>query len=179
MSILSLLQLALSLLVSVQGPNVPVELRQQALDTAQQIVEIASIQIQSMQNEPAQVNNEPQLPQNPTPQATSTQPTEPIFGSASSSEPVSPYTVETSGPVSKSGGVFTFTVKKNGKPVEVIDQVSGNVTYQVFVRLPEDLPPGRGQFHISIPSQTEDVENPSLNLLIEGTTVNVPISFTQ
>jgi hypothetical protein len=61
----------------------------------------------------------------------------------------------------------------------MIDKVSGNVTNQVFLRLPEDLPPGRGQFHIYIPEQTKDAQSPSLNLELPGETVNVPISFTQ
>lgn len=176
MSILSLLQLALSLLLAAQGPNVPAATRQQALDFAKQTVVFATTQLQSMQN------NQPE--QTPSPAASSTnQPSEPTLGSSpfapEPQAPQSPYTVEVTQSIPKTGGTLVFTVKKDGKPIEVIDKATSNLSHQQFIRLPEDLPPGRGIFHLYIPEQTEDIQNPSLDLVIEGTTVNVPISFTQ
>jgi len=123
MSILSLLQLASSLLISVQALGVSVELRQQALITAKQIVEIASIQITSMSQaiysqesqpvQPAPQSSTPAQPQSSAPIVTQSQPSqEPVLGSAETiSNPSFSVTITTE--INQQGS------RRNGKLEEV------------------------------------------------------------
>ncbi len=179
MSILSLLQLALTLLISVQGPNVSVEIRQQALDTAKQIVEIASIQIQSMNTQPESTPQNPPITQ-PAPQAPSNQSstqTEPVLGSAIPA----PFTVTVTQVISlEDGGEFFFKVEgKDGTPQNpelILDEVETNLRPgQVFSK----LPPIVGTTHsyrmgITLP-KADYPESPSLKVKIGNDVVETPI----
>ena len=194
MSILSLLQLALSLLVSVQAPNVLVELRQQALATAKQIVEIASTQIQSMnqatssqesqstqpaQNPaPAQTNNT-----TPAPVVTQTQsPQEPVLGSAETISNPS-FSVNITQVTSlENGGEFFFTIEgKQGTPQQpelILDEVSTNLRPgQTFYKLPPIIGTiNNYRMGISLPKANYP-QNPSISVKIGNETVEQTISI--
>jgi hypothetical protein len=182
-----LIEVAMILLALAQNPQLPLESRQQSLQSAKQTVEQVSVQLASMQNSSSTPSEEPVAPQpvtapqapapapanNPTP---ATPPTEPVLGST---QPVNPYAVEILESPRRTGGTIVFKATKNNAPLSVIDKLTGNIINQIFIRLPEDLPPGRGIFHIYIPEQSEEVENPSLDLVIEGVSVKVPVTFAQ
>ncbi len=190
MSILSLLQLALSLLVSVQAPGVSVEIRQQALTTAKQIVEIASIQIQSMNHATSSQESQPvqSTPQNPAPAqrsapvVTQTQPPqEPVLGSAENISNPS-FSVTITQVISlENGGEFFFTIKgKQGTPQQpelILDEVTTNLRPgQTFYK----LPPVTGttnnyRMGISLP-KVDYPQNPSISVKIGDETVEQTIT---
>lgn len=184
MSILSLLQLALSLLISVQGPNVSAQIRQQALDTAKQIVEIASVQIQSMNTQPESTSTPQNPPITQNVQARSAQSstqTEPVLGSATPA----PFTV-TIGQVTslENGGEFFFSIEgKQGTPQNpelILDEVETNLRPgQVFSK----LPPIVGTTHsyrmgITLPKANYP-ESPSLKVKIGNDVIETPIVIPQ
>jgi hypothetical protein len=187
MSILTLLQLAITLLVSAQSPSVSVEIRQQALDFAKQTVEIASIQLQAMNTSstpeatPAPTNSQPVNTQ-PS-QVTQTQPTnDPVVGAA---EPFSVTVTKVT--ALENGGEFYFTVDgKSGtpqKPELILDEVETNLRPgQVFYKMPP-IEGMTNSYRLSIRSP-QDLggsypQSSYLKVTIGGETVNVPINITQ
>ena len=193
MSILALLQLALSLLVSVQAPNVSAEIRQQALDTAKQIVAIASIQIQSMDQATSTPESQPTQPaQNPaptqseptsTPIVTQTQPPqEPVLGGAVTISQPS-FSVNITQVTSlENGGEFFFTIEgKTGtpdKPELILDEVTTNLRSLPTVY---KLPPIVGttnsyRMGITLP-KVDYPQNPFIKVKIGDETVEQSITI--
>ena len=195
MNILSLLQLALSLLVSVQAPNVSVELRQQALLTAKQIVEIASIQITSM-NQPLQGSGSQETqnliqPQNPAPTQPSTPvvtqnrpPQEPVLGAAEVISNPS-FSITITQVISlENGGEFFFIIEgKTGtpdKPELILDEVITNLRPgQTFYKLPPIVGTTNSYIMgITLP-KVDYPQTPSISVKIGDETVEQIINVNQ
>lgn len=170
MSTIALLQLLVALLISIQSPDVPVELKTQALKIAQDTL----VSLQAPQSSVSLIPLAPYTPSSQTIQRTMNPAPEQNFA-GQTPVPVSPYEIEITQSIPSTGGVIIFTVKKDGKPVEAIDKLTSNHTTQTFNKLPEDLPPGNRIFHIYLPGPAP--ENPALNLVIEGNELSVPITL--
>jgi hypothetical protein len=171
MNILLILQLAVTLLLNVSTGQATVEQKQQALSFAVQAVQIANTYIVENASSTLPVNTGGD--NGGVIQAPITQSVPPVI----ETQPIThmpSFTVEVLESVSAQGGYLKFKVTDSqGKPVAHINHIESPLTYQNFNGLGED----NGIYQIRIPEQTSTVENPTLNVTVNGEEVKVPVTI--
>jgi len=167
-----ILQLALSLLVSAQtNPSATVEQKAQALQFASQAVVIAQ---EFLASPVAQTTVVSTVPVQSAPVQTT--PVQSTGGSnvVEVSKPIiimPTYLVEVEPVVYQEwGGVLKFKVTKDGKPVEKIETITSNLTYQTFTGAAEVT----GEYSIRLPIQVKPA-SPILALIIEGEKIETAV----
>ncbi len=173
MNILLILQLAVTLLLNVStNQAVTSEQKQQALSFAAEAVQLAnSYLIENASTTSVNTGGDiggviqvPYIPPSVPPVVQTNQPTVTMPS----------FTVEILESVSSQGGMLKFKVTdSNGNPVTHINHIESPLTYQNFNGLGED----NGIYQIYIPDQAVAIENPTLNVTVNGEEVKAPVGL--